>query len=319
MYLFLIAMPDELVVRDVPKDDAWFAARMTNVQFEALACRMDPHRIQSDLRSTIRVRRPRRGRTCDETEVARWLVNGWSTEQLLKINSEQLVGEALRHSLHWAFPQAYYSAFAVTLAYFKAVGYTETSHNSVIRKFGIQADADSYPQTVACTASGAKPIVFQNLSPCELDTSLTFSPDSPQLVDAQVAQFLRATRDLDLREKKGDLRILTARGARKKSFNASDWSTVATALGPTSVLGLLYRKRIKANYRDIDSFLHEEIDAEAIYRNLLRIVGALNFVHEVYLACMITCDAVEGIIARIPITMAHRAQARLAHIRELLA
>ncbi len=116
-------MPDAIVVRDAARNDDFYAARMTNVQFEALATRLDPERLEPELRTLLGRRRISRGANCDAAEVVRWLVNGWSTEQLLLTNSRHLDGDALRHSLHWAFPQAYYSVFAVALGYFKTIGY----------------------------------------------------------------------------------------------------------------------------------------------------------------------------------------------------
>lgn len=293
---------------------------MTNIQFAALAKRLGPHAVTADLRQLLRNRRPVRGATCDEAVVNRWLINGWSTEQLLVTNSQYLSGDALRHSLHWAFPQAYYSVFAVTLAYFKAVGYTEVSHTAVIRKFGTEAEGRRYPQALACTANGTTlERTFLNLAPAPLETSITFHPDDGGTVDGQIAQFLGATRDLDLQEKKKDIRILTATGTRKKAFTTPDWGRVSHALGPTSLLSLLYRKRIKANYRDIDSFLHDEINAEALYSHLLRIVGATNFVHEVFLACSMSCETLERVITNLPEGMSERPSSRIQAIRELVA
>jgi len=78
-------------------------------------------------------------------------------------------------------------------------------------------------------------------------------------------------------------------------------------------------KRIKANYRDIDSFLHEEIDAEALYRHLLRIAGALNFVHELYLGHMPTCEAIESIIAKLRESASTRPRTRLPSVRNAVA
>jgi hypothetical protein len=310
-------MPESLIARDPVRDDDWFAARMTNIQFEALSVRLDPRRLEHEAQELLSRRRPRRGAACNEAEVARWLVNGWSTEHLLLTNSEHLTGDALRHSLHWAFPQAYYSVFALTLAYFKSVGYTEMSHTAVIRKFGSDAIAGRYPPAMGFTATGVRQKSFLHLAPAALATSLTFSTADPGLVDGQIAQFMGATRDLDLQEKKKEIRILTARGARKRAFNSADWERVDSALGATSILSLLYRKRIKANYRDIDSLLHEEIDATALYRHLLRLVGAVNFTHELYVACTITCDALERILGRVPIGMAVRPHSRTAHVRRL--
>ena len=296
------------------RDDDYFAARMTGVQFEALACRCHPDSIRESLRTVVAARTMTQATRCDSAEVAKWLINGWSTEQLLATNARHLVADALRHSLHWAFPQAYYSVFAATLAYFKAIGYTETGHARVIRKFGAEAGADRYPSAIAFTATGPKPFTFSRLSRTHLKQTLDFVPSDQGLVDGQIAQFLRATREDDLRDKKKDVPIRTKRGIKKKALRTDEWRQVATALGPTSILSLLYRKRIKANYRDIDSFLHEGLEPVPLYEHILRVVGAINYVHEVFIARVMPPNFLESTLDRMPAGTAQRTRHRLRDV-----
>jgi hypothetical protein len=54
-------------------------------------------------------------------------------------------------------------------------------------------------------------------------------------------------------------------------------------IGFTNLLSLLYRKRIKANYQDIETLVSPDIDAEEIYGHLKIIVGACNLVHEAFI------------------------------------
>ncbi len=170
---------------------------------------------------------------------------------------------------------------------------------------------------MAFTATGVRTMALSHLTPGTLPMSISLDSRDPTSVDAQLAQFLRATRKLDLAEKKKEVRLRTITGARKRAYSASDWDQVGAALGFTSILSLLYRKRIKANYRDIDSLLHEEIDAEALYRHLLRVVGALNFVHEAYIALMLGCGALENAVDTLPRGMAGRPRGRIPHLLRL--
>ncbi len=313
-------MADALVLTlPPPRDNSWFAARMTNCQFGALANRLAPGRVASELESLLRARRPTKSHTYDKAVVAKWLKNGWSTEQLLRFNQVGLHGDALRHSLHWAFPQAYYSVFAVCLAYFKAVGYTEESHAGVVRKFGLEGKAKRYPPSIAALAHGGKVVSFTNLSNTVLPTSLSFDPQDAATIDGQIAQFLRSTREMDLKARKTDMRIRTKRGTIKKALSEADWTSVSDSLGYTSLLSLLYRKRIKANYRDIDTFLHEELEVAPLYEHLLRTVGAMNFTHEVLLAAALGPPFLEQTLGELPVAARGRPSARMAEIKRLAA
>lgn len=312
-------MADALTLTQPVSDPVRFAARMTNCQFGAIAARLSPSHVPAEMQALLLRRRPTKGQNCDNGIVARWLKNGWSTEQLLRFNKAGLQGDALRHSLHWAFPQAYYSVFAVCLAYFKAVGYTEESHASVIRKFGLDVVAGRYPPRLASLAHGGKHISFTDLSRTSLPTSLTFDPSDVGTVDGQIAQLLKSTREMDLRAKKGDMQIRTKRGKTKKALSAADWDVVSARIGPTSLLNFLYRKRIKANYRDIDTFLHQDLEVGPLYDHLLRIVGAVNFVHEVLIVVVLGLPFLEGTLGEQPEAARDGPTARLNRIKSLSA
>lgn len=291
-------------------DDQQFAARMTNVQFKAIACRLTHAEVIGDLQSLLRTRQVKRGAGCEPKAVARLLRNGWSTEYLLRHNAETLGGDALRHSLHWAFPQAYYAVFAVTQAYFRSVGFTESSHAGTIRKFGMEVIAGKYPAAVSFAASGARPQVLHGLSCGELRSSIHFDPEDRGTVDGQIAQFLRATREIDLKEKKATTRLTTKRGTRRRAFGVADWKLVSHGLGPTSLLSLLYRKRIKANYRDIDTFLHEDLEPVDLYGALVQTVGALAFIHEGLIAKALGFDALSSALVGVPVSIAKHPRRR---------
>lgn len=76
----------------------------------------------------------------------------------------------------------------------------------------------------------------------------------------------------------------TKGGNSKQNLTDADWSKVSDSLGRTSVMSLLYRKRIKSNYGDIDTFLNPNISAAPLFRNLIHVVSCLNFTHELAIA-----------------------------------
>ncbi|HET7023586.1 MAG TPA: hypothetical protein VFI39_00090 [Gemmatimonadales bacterium] len=276
-------MAEELVI--FPKDDLHFAAVTTNLQFAALAVRCKTRSVVGETETLSHLKTIQRGKNVDHAVVRRWLVNGWSTERVLDQNHKDFEGEALRFALHWAFPQAYYSIFAVTLAYFQAVGFTESSHRSVIRKIGGEMLKGRYPRTLSFLAIGGKSRQYANLSPCRLDTPMTIDENDSGQVDAHVQRFLNGTRKVELQEKKLDMKFPKKSGnGSKKSLSLAEWEKIGESLGPTSVMNLLYRKRIKANYRDIDTLLHEDLNAPRLLNDLRACVAAMNFVHESFIS-----------------------------------
>jgi hypothetical protein len=91
------------------------------------------------------------------------------------------------------------------------------------------------------------------VSPANDETSLELDVHDPASVDKQIAQFLRGTRRLSLDEHREKVKIKNLVGLPKKRLSEGDWEGIAERVGATSLLSLLYRKRIQANYRDIDS------------------------------------------------------------------
>jgi hypothetical protein len=275
---------DDLAPLAVSSDEDFFKARMTQIQFRALGVRCSPSVVLAEL-ETLKYRRAiKAARHSSPDEIVRWLRNGWNTEFLLRANHASLEGEALRHSLQWAFAQAYYSAYAVSLAFFKAVGFTETSHAAVIWKIGDLMSRDCYPASIGFIAKGGHPITFQNIAKGVLVSALYFDPSDRNCVDTHICHFLNGTRRGDLKSKKADLKLRTKGGKVKKKFSDADWEVASAKLGVTSLLSLLYRKRIKANYRDIETFLSEYLEANVLYDNLISVVSAANLAHEAFIA-----------------------------------
>jgi hypothetical protein len=296
-------------------DEVRFAARMTMSQFAALAVRLEIDAVVRETEAILHCRQMSASASCEPTTVARWLINGWSTEYLLCINQAAFAEtDALRHSLHWTFPQAYYCVFSVALGYFKAVGFPEIAHKAVLRKFAQEIVDGKYPRAMAFAVSGGKADAFSGLRATSLPTSITFRPDDLDLVDGQIAQYLRATRMHDLKAKKQDLKLKTKKGARKKSLRQADWEEVSHKMGPTALLHLLYRKRIKANYHDIETFLHPVMNPHAMYAHLLAVVDAVNFVHEAFVVTVMGSAFVRDTLHRLPEHSRKRVMARLARM-----
>ena len=235
----------------------------------------------------------------------------------MRLLLEWLPVEQPETALQWAFPQAYYSTFALIQALYKTTGQTETTHTAVLYRFGEQVATGCYPPCLTFSATGVDPIAFHGTARAPGLTSLAFDPNDPTSVNHQIAQFLAGTREKHLQERKTKMPFKTKSGTRKKNLTDEDWEKVSTSLGRTSVMSLLYRKRIKSNYGDIDTFLNPNIIAAPLFRNLIQVVSGLNFTHEVTIARAIGLPAYTRLQAQVS-AIPDFLQSRTAELSELL-
>lgn len=279
-------------------DATYYAAEMTKRQFYALRRHIDNDAILTEIPTLRYFNRLQRSTTFQENQVSECLKNGHSTEKLLRNNLEWLENDQLLYARQWAFPQAYYSVFAVTLGYYKTVGKTQRSHTAIIKNFSDEISNSHYPHTIGFYTNGtSKTMTFHNIRYRDAYNSLEYNPDDPRTVENQICQFLKSTREIELRKRKEAGFIKARSGKAKKKYTEDDWSRTSDTIGKTSILNLLYRKRIKSNYRDIDTYLAENIEPENLMRNLIRIVSVLNFVHETYIAKAIGYSRFRGLLS----------------------
>lgn len=270
----------------MPVDASWspaeFAAQMTARQFLALRERLDHAELLNEVGACTRFRAPKRGKNADPRVARRWMINGWNTEVVLGL-SEPLIAEGGGASLQWVFPQAYYALFASTLSFFQSAGFTESSHSSVQGKFGELVTKGDLPASLSFALGGTSrhPMPY-GLAPAEEPSPIHFQPGKRESVDRKILQFLSSTREFDLKSKRTDLRgqLLTKRGKPAKRLTEAHWAYIAGRVPPTNLLNLLYRKRIKANYREMDAFLECDMDPTYLYEAIVRVVRCACFANE---------------------------------------
>jgi len=262
-----------------------FSAEMTQYQFEAIECKLEEPTVLTQLGNLDYLNNIQMSNSCDILDVEKWLKNSWNTERLLRFTRDSFTGNSLSFSIQWAFPQLYYSVFSSILAYYRVVGFTERSHSSVIRKFGMLTNEVKYPVAISFRAFGGKNnIIFTDTNLTPGYEAIRFVSTDPDSVNNQICQFLRSTRKIDLANKKSNIKIRNSKGTGNKSnFNHEDWENVSNKLGHTNLLSLLYRKRLKSNYRDIDTFLSEHLNATTLFNSIVNIANIFNLIHESYI------------------------------------
>lgn len=278
-------------------DPNYFSAEMTKRQFAALALKLDKQSILRELKELPFFKSINRCAGYEQAEVAQLIKNGHNTEKILRINNDLLTNEQAVYALQWAFPQAYYSVYALLMAFFKSVAHPENTHTSCIRKFGKLVHENKYPKSISfLSTGGSRNITFVGIECGDSNSTLEFNSNDIRTILNQICQFLRSTRQLELQKSKDDRNdFKTKKGKPRKNLSASDWEKVSTKLGYTSILNLLYRKRIKSNYRDIETFLAPNIEPAQIIGSLIHIVSCLNFIHEAYIAKAIGFKGYESI------------------------
>jgi len=265
-------------------DDDW-AAITTSNQFDALGSFAYTFKHKTDIWKEYRSRlRTRDARRINIDYVKAQLINAWNTERLLNMTRDQFSCPGNGFVSQWAFPQAYYAAFNSTLASFACSGFSERKHTKVRKKVSDLACRSALPKGLNVYVDGGP----NNLQVYGLSADLTdfqsvrLDLDDPNNVNAHVITFLKSTRKQHLQEKKSDVKIMTKdKKKRKVKYNAADWETVSSSLGKTSWLCLVYRKRIKSNYHDIDTFLSSDFATEKVLNGLSEFVWVFNLANEI--------------------------------------
>ena len=297
-------------------------ARVNCIQWSALASRMKPENALSQLGALPRFQSYKRSKGCDDGKLKQYLQNGWATEALLAQNCKTFSGDALRNSLVWAFPQAYYSVFAVTLAYFQMSGFTDGgSHAWLIKKFGEEANFVHYPYAVSFIASGGieSKREFKNCKKKILPSQFYFDERNPDSVDTHITRLLNATRQSDLQNRLKDRKYETKSGELKKRFTETEYASAGQKLGHTSILSFLYRKRIKSNYQDIESILSSELKAEDIFPRVIQVVDCLHIIHEAYIARAMGSLAYKAVLNSLPSGVISSPMSRFKYIKPYVA
>lgn len=280
--------------------ELWYKAEMTNRQFASLSHKLFSADIENEIINlNFFVNKLEKAKNINLVEVEKWLKNSWNTEKVLFQNKSIIENTGQSFAMQWAFPQAYYSTFGSVLAHFKALGYTQESHSAVMKNFSNLVEQNKLPLSICfyCTG-GKKELKYVNIVKPKDISSLDFDETNIKTIDNQICQFLKATREIKLDEKAPDFKFKNAKGQRRKNLSPTMWLEVSKSIGHTTIMDLLYRKRIKANYQDIDTFSSSHFKGLEVLANLCVIVSRLNLINETYIAKAIGIENYEAILGR---------------------
>jgi hypothetical protein len=288
----------QILTDEQENQDIWFKSEMTHRQFASLSLKLVSSEIEKEIINLEHFqKRITKAKNLNLGDTEKWLKNSWNTENVLIQNKSIIENTGQSFAMQWAFPQAYYSTFGSLLAHFKALGYTQESHKAVLRNFSTLVEQNKFPRSISfyCTG-GKKNIEFVNITKPNDFESFEFDTENIRTIDNQICQFLKATREIKLNEKAPDLKFTNRNGQKRKKLSPAMWQQVSNAIGNTTIMDLLYRKRIKANYQDIETFSSPKFKGIQVLSNLSEIVNILNFINESYIAKAIGIDNYEKIL-----------------------
>jgi hypothetical protein len=248
--------------------------------------------------------------SCNNEYLTKLLWNSWSTEYAYNLGTQLNNDDYYKFALHWNFPQAYYSVYLAMTAFHETQGIANDNHDSSINKFGNSVKDQHYPRAISFHSLGLHNEfryncldTFKNIPNYYYGLKRIDSLDDAQ---TQIALFLKTTRinnAVHKREKlkgKDSKKFLNGKSELRKRFNKEHWDLIYQSMPVTTILNLLYRLRIKANYHDVEAFIHAEIDFRTFHECLGGIIEYLNFVHESYIVKVIGNEEYEKILFKYP-------------------
>jgi hypothetical protein len=288
------AFPENLPELPTPPDDEAFRraipAQVFLNHFYALRLHLDEGGTPPPARlSTFRPRLQPGG----EATVKRLLRNAWSTEYALRnpaCPTDADPGAA--NTLYWTFPQAFYSVAFSLRAFLAALGLTDSDEPTLRRHTGRLVERGYYPPALGFYADGDYSQPSLHGLPYGRHAPGSLNPASATRdAQAQLGQALRATRKLQFTHLRQQTQANPGTALRHAKtgniltrFGVADWRKLTPLLGPTTFYDLLSRLRISDNFREVERYVDAEIDFRLFHESLLRIVGAVNGVHEAYVA-----------------------------------
>ncbi|GAB3567530.1 hypothetical protein GCM10027578_18580 [Spirosoma luteolum] len=240
------------------------------------------------------------------------LLNSWSAEYALRITPVVNDEQYLQSSLHWTFPQAYYSALFSARAFLAIQGINVSNEELIRKRIGNMVVRGYYPASIGYYALG--PINSYRIQ--RLPMARRFAmvgksdlmlPSREESVQAELAQFLKTTRDQRVKALRNVIQSNPKTALRSpktgeilQKFSVEQYKQLAKQIGYTTYFDMLSRLRISSTNREIERFVDSEIDVRLFHQSLVNIVEHVNTVHEAYIAKALGIDAYRQLVAKLP-------------------
>lgn len=237
----------------------------------------------------------------------RMLLNAWNTEYALRNTASMGDDSFLSNALHWTFPQAYYCVWYSLRAFLATQGVMTNDEMNIRRRTSRLVANSYYPRYLSFYADGPLDHYHVHRLPRGHRKPGLLLADTPFEAQAQVGQFLRTTRTLQLRSLRQKLQTNPAIALRSErtgkileKFSQQNWQELSDRIGLTTFLDLFSRLRISSTNREIERFVNIDLDFKLFNVCLLDIVDHINTVHEAYVVKAMGVAAYREFLATLP-------------------
>lgn len=245
-----------------------------------------------------------RNTTFDIERCKKLFWNSWSTENAFHLAISD--PEFYKFALHWHFPQAYYSIYLSMTAFHETQGIANDNHEKSIKLFGNSIKDGHYPKSISYYANGGyNNFSFHglNVNGCK-DFNSVSRINNLEDAEMQIASFLKSTRKQNAENKRNrgakefskNKAFQNKDGELVKRFTKKHWDFIYNKIPETTLLNLIYRLRIKANYHDIETFINADLDFKAFHEKIGKVISYLNFVHEAYFSKAVGIEVYEEVL-----------------------
>lgn len=243
--------------------------------------------------------------TLDVTK--RMLLNAWNTEYALRNTATMGDDSFLSNALHWTFPQAYYCVWYGLRAFLATQGVLTNDESNIRRRASRLVANSYYPRYLSFYADGPLDHYHVHRLPKGQRNPGLVLADSPFEAQAQIGQFLRTTRTLQLRSLRQKLQANPALALRSErtgkileKFSSHHWQELSERVGLTTYLDLFSRLRISSTNREIERFVNVDVDFKLFHVSLLDIVDHINAIHEAYVVKAMGIPAYREFLGSLP-------------------
>ncbi|GAB3515234.1 hypothetical protein [Emticicia fontis] len=235
------------------------------------------------------------------------LLNAWNTEYSLRSVAKTSETQFINRSLHWTFPQAYFSIFYSTRALMGTQGIYTADESALSKRMANWVERGFYPPSLGYYSSGNyNDFKIHRLPKTDVQPSVDFLKDEED-VASHIAQFLKTTRTIKAKKLREFIQSNEDTALKNKKtgdpilkFTKDDWEKITSQLPVTTVFDLLGRLKYSESNREIERYLNANIAFDAFHDSLIGIVYNINLVHELYLVKALGMDAYQSLLNELP-------------------
>ncbi|MBA4850134.1 hypothetical protein [Emticicia sp. BO119] len=236
------------------------------------------------------------------------LLNAWNTEFALRNVVKNSDTRFLNHSLHWTFPQAYFSIFYSIRALMGTQGIYTADESTLSKRMANWIERGFYPSSLGYYSSGNyNDFKIHRLPKATIQPSVDYLKDDEDIV-SHIAQFLKTTRGMKAKKLREEIQSNEDTALKNKKngdpilkFSKQDWAKITSQLPVTTVFDLISRLKYSESNREIERYLNANIAFDAFHNSLTGIVYNVNLVHETYLVKALGMEAYQYLLNEMPI------------------